>query len=228
MTPRTRLIVIISAAVAVVALIVVAVFVNMPQEAEPEPTRSPSSGGVITQAPTAEPEPAETVEPAPDPTSPEAMGHGDDQNGATDATLDEAYASYAKRAEEFLNQYLVWDSAESPESRAARIAPYVAPDSPLLTQVPAISLSEENPTWGFTSKSTLDIVPEYTSWGAPDADNDPTLMINVMGNFTIATVDGAGMGGEGGGSTAWRVAFGPWNGQAELTVTDVIEPDYLN
>lgn len=218
---RKRLILIIAgvlAAVAVVTLVIVNSLIVKPL-GEPDPTRTP--GGIITTG-TATPTP--TITPDPE------HNHGNsDALGKETSTFDEAKPAYAKATEEFLTQYLQWDSEESAEDRAKRIAPYVAPDSPLLTRTPGISLVDKNPIYDYKSQtSVVGLIGAYTSWTLPKDATGNQLFMSAMGDYEIAQQASAGsLNTYWQASGNWIVQFEDWDGHSDPVIIDIREPDYV-
>lgn len=88
-----------------------------------EPTVPP--GPPITSTPQATPTPEPTTDPS-------DGGHGDDGDGDQPVDL----SSHEALARALVSEYLAFDREEPAEVRRARLAPYVEPGSPVLSQVP--------------------------------------------------------------------------------------------
>lgn len=217
---RKKLIWIIAGSV-VAALFVAAVIygaLNAPKDDEGGGNTG-GGGGTITQTPA----PTPTAEPE------EEHNHeGGDALGSETNVFEDAKVEYAAAAEGFLTEYLRWDSNESAEDRAARLAPYVAPDSPLLTKKPGISLESDNPTPGYQSITALTWIDQrYTGWAMPDDGKGNELFMAVMGNYKINQNATGGLQNTFWESSArWTVQFAEWDGTSNPVIIDVREPKY--
>lgn len=117
-------------------------------------TDAPDSTAIVSTNTTATPKPAQT--PAPTSSSSEGVApseqFGPDEEGTDDTvggSLDiEAWSATARAA---VTQYLTWDTAESADSRSARLAPYFAAGATELTSVPAQAGEDLFSFEGFTS-----------------------------------------------------------------------------
>lgn len=227
---KTKLLWIVLGTVAAVILVAAVIVNAVVGSAQPEPTPTPTSaGGGIIDPDTGEwvpdPTPTPTTTLAPEETN--NPGGGDALGSSGDFPAVEA--DYKRVAQDFLTQYLQWNSDESPEARAARIAPYVEENSPLLTKTPGISLVDKNPIYDYKSKTSLTWIDDrYTGWTLPSDASGNELFIGVIGNYEIAQ---SGSGGRQNtfweSSGRWTVQFASWEGSANLKVVDVREPAYL-
>lgn len=212
------------------ALLVAAVIVStINRESEPTPTETSSTGdgGVI------DPNTGEKIEPEPTPTptlDPSQNGEGGDALGSDSKVFEQMKGDYVAAAEGFLEQYLTWDSDESEADRAARIAPFVAEGSPLLTEPPGISLVEKNPMYDYKSKTDLTWIDQrYSSWAQPSGAEGNALYVFAQGNYSIKQTGAGGTMNtfwESGGR--WYVQFADFEGTPNPVVVDVREPNYTN
>lgn len=224
---KKKILWIVLGSIAALALIVGVTVSTINRAPEPEPTSSTSGTGGIIDPNTGEEEPAPEPTPTLEPKA-EDNPEGGDALGSDSKVFEEMKPLYMSTAEDFLTQYLKWDSEEAPADRAARLAPFVAPDSPLLTATPGISLVDENPTYDYSSETELTWIDQrYTSWAMPSGAEGNALYISVMGNYSI---DQSSVGGtvnsfwESGGT--FYVQFADFDGSANPVVVDVREPKY--
>ena len=209
-----------SVAVALFVLAFVMSAINAPAP-EPKPTGNGGGGTISTATPT----PTPTLEP-----EHEHNHDGGDALGEESATFDEAKPAYAAAAEGFLTEYLRWDSNESAEDRAARLAPFVAADSDLLTRTPGISLVNENPVNDYKSVTSLiQVTPGYTGWGIPDDATGNQLFMSVFGDYQIEQTGNAGLQNTFWQSSGkWTIQFADWEGSPNPVIIDVREPAYID
>lgn len=218
---RKKIIWIVVGAVAVV-LFVAAFILSAINAPAPEPEPTGSGGGTIS---TATPTPTPTLEP-----EHEHNHDGGDALGEESATFDEVKPAYAAAAEGFLTEYLRWNSDESAEDRAARLAPFVGSDSDLLTRTPGISLVNENPVNDYKSVTSLiKITPGYTGWGSPDDATGNQLFMSVFGDYQIEQTGNAGLQNTFWQSSGkWTIQFADWEGSPNPIIIDVREPAYID
>lgn len=228
---RKKIILIVIAALAVIGIGVAAVLgaIRQNETPDPEQTSSVGNGGVI------DPNTGEIIEPptpTPTPTQTPDAEHnkeGGDALGADNVIFSEIQPAYAAAAEGFLQQYLTWDSDETAEDRAARLAPFVAADSPLLSKTPGISLVDENPIYDYKSKTKpIWFDSRYTGWFAPENAQGNALYMTVIGNYEISqTSVGGGMNSFWQASGRWQIQFADWEGSSNPVIVDIKEPRYL-
>lgn len=228
---RKRLIWIIVGAVAVVVFVAAVITSAVRSSSSPEPSQSPGGGGIIdpnsgwepgsTSSPTPTPTPTPEPNEAGNPGGGDALGHA--------GSFQDAEPAYKKAAEDFLTQYLQWDSNESSDARAARLAPFVDPGSTLLTKAPGISLVDKNPIYDYKSKTSLiGIDQRYTGWTLPNDARGNELYVGVVGNYRIEQQSSAGRQNSFWESSGrWTVEFAEWKGSPNLKVVAVREPAYV-
>lgn len=211
----------------VVALLLVVTITNAIRSgnATPEPTSTSSGGGII--------DPGDLTPPSPTPST-TLEPQADQNKGAGDALGAEGDFSsrlpaFVASAEGFLTQYLQWDSNESADARAARIAPFVDAGSPLLTQTPGISLKDRNGGYDYKSQTKVTWIDHrYSGWTLPDNAKDTSLYITVSANYSISQSGSAGTQNsfwESGGH--YTVEFSGADRSGNPKVIGVQEPEYL-
>lgn len=168
--PRATRLQIVLAVLAVAATIAVGAFVwidtakgDAPTPAATDSAPALTSGPRATRAPTIAPTPTPT-EVAPSPTA----GDGEEE------PLQDLSAPKSLAAN-IVTQYLTWDDAETPDARAARLAPFFAPGSPFLTGRP----NSANP------KYADDATARVTTKISGQVYSSPVSVTDAVANFKV-------------------------------------------
>jgi hypothetical protein len=146
-------------------------------------TAAPTDASTDTPDATSDSTNAPDAPPLPDPEQTTGFGAGDQGTddsveGVTDLSAWNTTADAAVLA------YLTWDTAESADTRAARLAPHFEPGAPELTSIPKPAGEEQFDYVDFTSTVT---VTDMTYTGLNSLSEDQTTMeIAVMVNYTAA------------------------------------------